>query len=562
MKIPHSLRIDSPSWPLLQAVISYWGITTAAGLALGTTLEDAQCSTAGLQPSYAGLAVKILDGGAAGQVRPIAVHALATGVITVAAPWTSPAGVPQQIAAGTRFCIISFAGGGGAPPPAPPSPGVGLWMFGVCDPGMGASPNTLVMTNLAGFNNDLFNNEFWIQIIHNASAPGTAPEREIRRILDYVGATGTFITDPFTVPVEANDLCAVFHESIMAMEILGYGTLTLSSATVPEDNLRLEVNDYFNGCLLMPTEGADRFQPRRIIDWAVGGGGPGTGVFTIDPNYPFTAVPGIVDYIIIGDQSGYSWPYIQALMVVNEQPQVGQPAIEVARLEIHNLRPDGSVIPGTEYAGATISIDRYRHGVDAGWVNQLAGTPMTENAGYANYSYAFPAVSWQDGDLIRYNIYSCVVTMPAGAVGGDFYVPPQAKFGVVGGLTALGKQLDLIFALVNAILVLNETGGTLTADGTEQNLVIVDPPMGNFKPAKVKVDCTNMAWGDSIILRWYERIEGSGGWIQKDEMQLDNVQVPPLVNTELEPNRHGVRITLEQTAGTLRDYTWEYLFED
>ncbi len=178
-------------------------------------------------------------------------------------------------------------------------------MFGICDPGMGANPNTLVLTNLAGFNDFIFNNEFWIQVIHNVSVPGAAPEREIRRVTNYLGATGTFTVDPFSANVMANDLVCVFHESIMAVEILGYGTLTLSSATVPEDNLRPEVNNYFRGCILMPTEGTCRFQPRRILESTIGTGIAGTGIFTLDPNNPLTGLPGLVDYVIIGDQAEF-----------------------------------------------------------------------------------------------------------------------------------------------------------------------------------------------------------------------------------------------------------------
>ena len=299
MRIPSGLRQDSPSWPLLQAHISYWGLTSAAGNALGTTLVDANLVN---EPSYVGLAIKLLDGPAAGQIRTAQVSA--AGTLTVTPAFTNAAGAVQQIGAGTRFVILSVAGGGGAPAP-PVAPSIGLWMFGVCDPGMVASTTALLLTNLAGFPNDIFNNEFWCQVIHNASAPGTAPEREIRRVTDYVGATGAFTCDAFTVNVEANDLVCVFHESILPSEVLGFGTLTTSSATVPADAARAaayawETNDYFNGCMLMPTEGAVRFQPRRIVDYVTA-----TGVFTIDPNNPFTAATGLVDYIIIGGQADF-----------------------------------------------------------------------------------------------------------------------------------------------------------------------------------------------------------------------------------------------------------------
>ena len=300
MRLPSGgLHLDNPSWPLLQAHVTYWGLTSAAGNVLGTTLV---CADLVNEPGYVGLAVKILDGGAAGQVRPIAAYA--AGIITVASAFTSSTGAVQQIAASTRFVILSISGGGAAPAPVV-APSIGLWMFGVCDPGMAASTTVLLLTNLAGFPNDIFNTEFWVQVIHNASAPGTAPEREIRRVTDYVGATGAFTCDAFTVNVEANDLVCVFHESILPTEILGFGTLTTSSATVPADAARAaayawETNDYFNGCLLMTTEGAVRFQPRRIVDYVTA-----TGVFTIDPNNPFTAATGLVDYIIIGGQADF-----------------------------------------------------------------------------------------------------------------------------------------------------------------------------------------------------------------------------------------------------------------
>lgn len=186
-------------------------------------------------------------------------------------------------------------------------PSVGLWMFGIVDATQIASTITVITNNLQNIPNEVLEGQFWMQVIYNTSAPTTAPEGEIRHITNFVqgGALQTFTVDAFTANVEAGDLVIIFHESLLSQEILGTGTLTLSSATVPEDNLRLEVDNYFNGCLFMATEGACRFQPRRIVDWAVGGGGPGTGVFTLDPNNPLTGLPGLVDYVIIGDQTEF-----------------------------------------------------------------------------------------------------------------------------------------------------------------------------------------------------------------------------------------------------------------
>ena len=122
MRIPSGLYIDSPAWPLLQAQITYWGITTAAGNAFGTTLVDALCSTAGQQPSYAIPAAqvcKLLTGDAAGQLQVVGAHALGTGTLSFANPFTDYNGAVYQVPAGIRFVILSLVPGGGGPGPLP-----------------------------------------------------------------------------------------------------------------------------------------------------------------------------------------------------------------------------------------------------------------------------------------------------------------------------------------------------------------------------------------------------------------------------------------------------------
>jgi hypothetical protein len=180
-------------------------------------------------------------------------------------------------------------------------PGVGLWMFGVCDPAMAASTNTIVTNNLANMPEDVFNGQFWMQVILNHNAHGVAPEGEFRRIANFVAATQTFTVDAFSANVEANDLLCIVHESLISHEILGVGTLSTNSATVPADNTRIEANNYFRGCVLMPTEGVCRFQPRLIVGYTGAGG-----IFTLDPGNPFTAAPGLVDYVILRGAGGVS----------------------------------------------------------------------------------------------------------------------------------------------------------------------------------------------------------------------------------------------------------------
>jgi hypothetical protein len=215
MRIPQSgLKIDSPAFPLLQASVAYWGVTSGVGNALGTTLV---CADLDNHPTYVGNTIKILSGGAWGQDRPIRAHA-AGGILTVANPFTNAAGAAQQIAPNTLFVILSNLGGSGVSP-GPPSPSVGLWMFGICDPGMAGSTTTIVCPNLAGLPDDIFNDDFYMEILRNDNNVGLPPEHEIQLITGYVGGSGTFTTDAFSANVEADDLVAIIHHSLIGPEL-------------------------------------------------------------------------------------------------------------------------------------------------------------------------------------------------------------------------------------------------------------------------------------------------------------------------------------------------------
>lgn len=136
---------------------------------------------------------------------------------------------------------------------------------------------------------------------------------------------------------------------------------------------------------------------------------------------------------------------------------------------------------------------------------------------------------------------------------------------IIGTLRHLYRRVNQIFDFSSAALRLTETGGSLTADGTEQNVVIINTPLGNFKALKLRVDMSNMTWGDVTTIRWYERLVSGGDLTLKDRMTFEGPQtvVPdsPVKDIEMEPNRFGVWITLRQTAGTNRVYPWEWMYE-
>ena len=141
----------------------------------------------------------------------------------------------------------------------------------------------------------------------------------------------------------------------------------------------------------------------------------------------------------------------------------------------------------------------------------------------------------------------------------------------MGGLTRqVSSQdtatIDDIYGLVNATLTLQETGGELETDGTEQYLYVVSDPIGVFRPVCVFVDLGNMVGGDTVVFRTYYRIDPTGAmrlteyatYTGIDGGLANSVQ---LIVIDLYPNRFGAQVTIERTAGTDKDYVWS-VFEE
>ena len=126
--------------------------------------------------------------------------------------------------------------------------------------------------------------------------------------------------------------------------------------------------------------------------------------------------------------------------------------------------------------------------------------------------------------------------------------------------------LDQVQAQMNAQLSLSSTGGSLTADGTEQTLVIVNEPLGCWWPNVLFIDLDNMILGDTIIIRVYYRLSDAGTlklWDSQTFTGLDGslVNLAKILDITFMPNRHGFQVTLAQTAGTNRSFAWEFIAE-
>ena len=125
----------------------------------------------------------------------------------------------------------------------------------------------------------------------------------------------------------------------------------------------------------------------------------------------------------------------------------------------------------------------------------------------------------------------------------------------------LQDTVDAVATLVEAEAILEETGGELTTDGTEQNVYINNAPAGVYKPLWFNINFTNHTVTETVVIRTYYRNVAGGGWVRDDNESVVGVPVNLLLSVLLKPTRFGVRVTVEKTAGTNRAYVWEVFYE-
>ena len=119
-----------------------------------------------------------------------------------------------------------------------------------------------------------------------------------------------------------------------------------------------------------------------------------------------------------------------------------------------------------------------------------------------------------------------------------------------------------ILAVTNALPTLSETGGTLTTDGTEQNVYINANPLGEYRPICVTINCTAHTATETIVIREYcDNAPGGAGLILVDELTFVGVIAPAMIIIDLDPNRYGVAVTIERTVGAARAYPWDVHYE-
>jgi hypothetical protein len=101
---------------------------------------------------------------------------------------------------------------------------------------------------------------------------------------------------------------------------------------------------------------------------------------------------------------------------------------------------------------------------------------------------------------------------------------------------------------------LEEAFGTLTADGSEQTVKEIITTVNKLHAF---IDLTNLAGGDTIVVRQFMKIKTAGTYIKYAEETYSGAQSLPMLYIQTKPAKYGIKITLQQTGGTNRTYDWQ-----
>jgi hypothetical protein len=100
--------------------------------------------------------------------------------------------------------------------------------------------------------------------------------------------------------------------------------------------------------------------------------------------------------------------------------------------------------------------------------------------------------------------------------------------------------------------------GTITLDGTEQN-VVLDEVSGN--PSRFlegHLDLNAMASGDTVVVRQYISLVTPVAYRKYAEETYTGAQSLPLLHITSKSGRYGIKVTVQRTAGTVTSIPYQF----
>ena len=100
--------------------------------------------------------------------------------------------------------------------------------------------------------------------------------------------------------------------------------------------------------------------------------------------------------------------------------------------------------------------------------------------------------------------------------------------------------------------------GSITADGTEQNLILDEVAGDPSRFLEGMVDLNNMAAGDAVTIRQYLSLVTPVAYRKYAEESYSGAQTMPALFIVSKSGRYGIKVTLQQTAGTYRVFPYQF----
>ncbi len=175
-----------------------------------------------------------------------------------------------------------------------------------------------------------------------------------------------------------------------------------------------------------------------------------------------------------------------------------------------------------------------------------------ESATLLNYIVKLYASSQSNTDIIDVRFDYCKVNR----ISDDYREVYKKLLQIQGGTDSIGTIINTL----NNILDLNYIRGSTTADGTEQTIY----ENTNTRPfifRNMDIDLSNMAAGDTTVIKKYAMIDGTNYRLIRSTTYNDAQTLTGIIVSGNEGGVAGVKVTLQQTAGTNRAYPWTYYDE-
>jgi hypothetical protein len=125
-------------------------------------------------------------------------------------------------------------------------------------------------------------------------------------------------------------------------------------------------------------------------------------------------------------------------------------------------------------------------------------------------------------------------------------------------------SLRVIAADIAQILDMTRSEGLVAVTAAETSLFIDDTPTIIINGLSIKIDLTNIAAGDTYVLREYYRITNGGAYFKISDDAANTyvgVQTSVLKVVSLEAYRYGCKVTAQKTVGVDRSFQVETLVE-